>query len=340
MPDESNLYLRGSIWWMRATVNSVEQRESLRTSDVKIARALRDKRLQELKNARYFGIVRRSWKEAVAAWAERAAGQIAATTARRYAVSLLQVEPFLAPYDIDKIDQKVIAGLVSVRLRQATPATIRRDLTAVSRVLDFAEAEGWRDGNPALTAAKRVKERRDPIVLPDPGDVEYLIRACSRRYGPLVRAAWLTGARQDEIVRATWSSFNARAGTLEIIGKGNKRRTLRLSPEGSAHLSAQPVTLGCPLIFCKDSGEPFGRASADFNHFRRKAIALARKEGRPFRRFRFHDLRHLFAVEALRGGMSIYVLQKHLGRGIAFGIRRRHWLGFAFRVRWILPGRG
>ena len=27
-------------------------------------------------------------------------------------------------------------------------------------------------------------------------------------------------------------------------------------------------------------------------------------------------------------------------RGIAFGIRRRHWLGFAFRVRWILPGRG
>ena len=24
----------------------------------------------------------------------------------------------------------------------------------------------------------------------------------------------------------------------------------------------------------------------------------------------------------------------------AFGIRRRHWLGFAFRVRWILPGRG
>ena len=32
-----------------------------------------------------------------------------------------------------------------------------------------------------------------------------------------------------------------------------------------------------------------------------------------FKRFRFHDLRHLFAVEALRGGMSIYALSKHLG---------------------------
>ena len=30
--------------------------------------------------------------------------------------------------------------------------------------------------------------------------------------------------------------------------------------------------------------------------------------------------------------------RRRLGpRGIAFGIRRRHWLGFAFRVRWILP---
>jgi oxalate decarboxylase len=31
---------------------------------------------------------------------------------------------------------------------------------------------------------------------------------------------------------------------------------------------------------------------------------------------------------------------EEVSRGIAFGIRRRHWLGFAFRVRWILPGRG
>lgn len=32
-----------------------------------------------------------------------------------------------------------------------------------------------------------------------------------------------------------------------------------------------------------------------------------------FRPFRFHDLRHLFAVNALKNGMSIYQLSKHLG---------------------------
>ena len=32
-----------------------------------------------------------------------------------------------------------------------------------------------------------------------------------------------------------------------------------------------------------------------------------------FRPFRFHDLRHKFAVDALRSGMGIYDLQQHLG---------------------------
>lgn len=32
-----------------------------------------------------------------------------------------------------------------------------------------------------------------------------------------------------------------------------------------------------------------------------------------FAPFRFHDLRHLFAVEALRGGMGVYALSHHMG---------------------------
>jgi hypothetical protein len=45
----------------------------------------------------------------------------------------------------------------------------------------------------------------------------------------------------------------------------------------------------------------------------RSADKDAGKTSPDFRRFRFHDLRHLFAVEALRGGMDIYTLSKHLG---------------------------
>ena len=53
MPDP-NLYLRGGVYWLRATIKGVEHRESLRTRDVKVARRLRNKRIEEI--ARHAGM--------------------------------------------------------------------------------------------------------------------------------------------------------------------------------------------------------------------------------------------------------------------------------------------
>jgi integrase/recombinase XerD len=311
---KSNLYLRGGVYWLRATVAGVEHRESLRTRDVKAARKLRDKRIEEIVAARRHGERTRPWIEAVTEWAEHAADQLGANTKTRYAVSLSMVKPHLTNYSIDRVDGKAIAALMEARRKAgASAATIRRDLTAVSRVLDYAEAMGWREGNPTLSKRRLLKERRDPILLPVSSDIEAIIAASSQRFGALIRAAWLTGCRQDELVQASWRSFDDRAGTLEVIGKGNKRRTISLSEQASAHFSAQPRTLGSSLIFCREGGAPFKEAASDFTHVRRTMLAKAKKAGAEFQRFRFHDLRHLFAVEALRDGWSIYALSKHLG---------------------------
>jgi integrase/recombinase XerD len=311
---EPNLYQRAGVWWLRATIRGVECRESLRTRDIKTARRLRDARLEEISAARWRGERARSWRDAVTEWAEHAADQLAPSTARRYAVSLGMIEPYLSPLDIDKINGATIATLIAARRREgASPATVRRDLTAISQVLDYAEAMGWREGNPTLSKRRMLKERRDPIALPDPTDIETLIAAASPRFSALIRAAWLTGCRQDELVTASWRRFDARAGTLEIIGKGNKRRTLALSGQATAHISAQPATLGSKLIFCREGGLAFKEAASDFGHLRRKVEKDAKRAKSEFRRFRFHDLRHLFAVEWLRKGGNIYDLSKHLG---------------------------
>lgn len=311
---EPNLFKRGGVYWLRATVRGVERRESLRTRSLETARRLRDERIEALRAARWRGERVRSWRAAVTEWAEHVAGQLAPATAERYTVSLTQCEPWLVSFSIDKIDGSCIAALIAGRRKAgATPATVRRDLTAISRVLEYAEAMGWREGNPTLSKRRLLKERRDPIALPDPADVETVIAAASRPFGALIRAAWLTGARQAELVNAEWKKFDGRAKTLEIIGKGNKRRVLSLSVEASAHISAQPRVLGGKLIFCRETGEAFAQAASDFTHLRRGVAARATKEKRRFGCFRFHDLRHLFAVEALRGGMSIYRLSKHLG---------------------------
>ncbi len=45
----------------------------------------------------------------------------------------------------------------------------------------------------------------------------------------------------------------------------------------------------------------------------RRADARAKREKRPFKPFRFHDLRHWYAVDYLRRGGNIYDLAAILG---------------------------
>lgn len=312
MSDEKFLFKRNETWWLRTTVAGIQYRESLRTDDVKVARKRRDKRIEEITAARHFGERKVTWLAAVDAWGRFIVGQKQPKTLQRYAVSLKKVEPFLRTYHVADINGRVIADMIEmIQKTKVTAATIRRDLTAVSRVLEYAEARGWRDGNPTLSKRRILKERRDPIALPQVADIEAVIEHSPLRFGYLIRAAWLTGCRQDELVTARWRAFNALAGTLEVIGKGNKRRTIKLDPAVIKLIANIPPVVGSDLIFCGDNGDMVAQASSDFAHFRRKTVA---KAGAAFQKFRFHDLRHLFAVEALRSGrMDIYTLSKHLG---------------------------
>lgn len=312
---EKNLFSREGVWWLRARINGVEVRESLRTGDLRTARKRRDARVEALKSASFHGVRRVPWLDAVTEWTAYSKDQLGPKTRLRYAVSLEQVRPHLERLHIHEIDGKKIVAMIAARRADgATAATIRRDLTAISMVFRYAVAMEWCEGNPTLEKRTILKERRDPIVLPEHPDIEEYIAAASPQLAALIRAAWLTGCRQDELVTVTWKQFRHNRGTLEVIGKGNKRRTITLSQKAGDFIASLPRALGSDLIFCKQDGEPFSQAASDFTHLRRAVLAKAKKEKRAVGRFRFHDLRHLFAVEALRAAeMSIYTLSKHLG---------------------------
>jgi integrase/recombinase XerD len=322
---DDHLYKRGKIFWLRTTVAGREFRESLRCSDIKIARKRRDARLAEIEGAVRFGEVRHTWEEAVTQWATHALGQVARTTAKRYAVSLQQCGHVLKGADIASIDGKTIQHLINQRRQvdRATPATVRRDLTAISRVLEYAEALGWREGNPTLSKRKLLRERRDPIALPTSSDIGLITQLSSPRFARLITAAELTGCRQDELTSLTWKQFQPKTGTLEVIGKGNKRRTIQLSEAATAHIDGTVRVLGSELIFCTPQGTKWSSPASYFVKIRDR-VAKANKDFKPFR---FHDLRHLWAVEALRGGMGIYALSKHLGH-TSVSVTERVYLAF------------
>jgi integrase/recombinase XerD len=304
-----NLYQRNGVWWFCVVVAGRKIRQSLRVSDVKSARRLRDQKLEQIESARA-GIAAPAWKDAVAAYLTHVTGQLGAKTIQRYAVSIKQCAPWLESLKLTEIKKKTLTDMIEARRRTGVEvATIRRDLTAISVVLTYAEAHLEHEGNPALDLQRLYKERRDPIVLPTREAIDKVHGAATRRFGALIRAAELTGCRLDELVSAKWRNFDKRAGTLLVVGKGNKARTLDLSPAALTHFRTHPQTLDSELIFCTSEGEAYANASSNFGQLCRRVEEIDPK----FERFRFHDLRHFYAVHSLLGGMDLWTLQQQLG---------------------------
>jgi integrase/recombinase XerD len=332
-----NTEWHGDILYGRKRINGKLRRWSLRTGDVKIGSERVKEDIERLTAAAYYGDQRVRWEDLVASWAEtHITHEVSPLTAKRYAVSLRQLEPFLLGKFLDEIDRDLVKSIVDQRRAQGvTTATIKRDLTAGSSVLEFAEA----DQNPFLDRLKRLKERRDPIVLPDLAHVQRIVERAPGRMPQLIQAAIATGCRQTELVTAQRSRLDHVRRQLTVVGKRNKLRVIDLDfQDGYEILRAIPAKLGCRWLFWHGQGDPYRNLASNFAQVIRSEFVraydafhgttaknrpdvdeLLKLEGGPdwpdigFRTFTFHDLRHLSAVLWLKSGRSIYDLKDRLG---------------------------
>ena len=305
-------YWRGDKLWSRFTVAGREHRESLRTDDPKTARTRVAKMIEKATGAARYGEDRRSWLAAKLEWQKHIATHVGPATGVRYDCSIRQVETFFAHLYIDEVERSHIMDMRKERQSKISNATVRRDLQALSSLLEFAEFNGWRQGNPAALVLKRTKERRDPILLPTEADYEFMRSRLSQTMEALMVAGRATGARISELTDVERRDLNAKASTLTVIGKGNKRRTVAIDAEAVRVLSSLPASIKTKRLFHFD-GEAASNASFIFSKATKAARLAAQKLKREFTGFRFHDLRHWFAVSWLQSGGSIYDLQHHLG---------------------------
>lgn len=310
-------YWRSGTLWARFTVGGCEHRESLRTSEVATARSrVADMRKKAI-GAAVYGEDRKTWMQAYVEWSDYIAKEVSATTAKRYNVSINQIEGPIKGLFVDEITKAHVLSIVKGRrAAKVTNATIRRDLQALSSVLQYAELHDWRVGNPAKLIMETLSERREPIALPTEDDFAYMLSRLTPMMGALMVAARATGARISELTKAERSQFNAKAGTLTIIGKRNKRRAIELGQKAADVLAKLPASTKTKNLFFFSTEEgttPLHNASFIFSKATKAARLAAQKDKREFTGFRFHDLRHWFAVDWLKSGRSIYDLQQHLG---------------------------
>lgn len=313
------LYTRNGIFWARFKIKGVEYRESLRTRSERVA----EKRLKVVKQAImervYYGAQEEvSWKQAVVSWSEKgpAAVGIKASTFDRYVTSVGQLDPYLGEKMLHEIDNRLLKQIVSARQKHGiTNATIRRDMTAVSSVLAHCVDQEWIEENPARTIDRtRFKERRAQIILPRPDSLAMML-ANQSRFMDMAELSLETGMREEEVAALEHDRINRARSTATLENtKGNRVREVTLTPKAIAIIDRQPRHFRSRYVFWQRDGERFTSVP---EQWRNKTHAVARKAaqaGVTFIPFRFHDLRHLFAVTYLREQRgSIYALQQELG---------------------------
>lgn len=246
------------------------------------------------------------------------ADRVSMKTQERYLCSLTVLAPYLDGKFIDEVDGKLVAGIIRGRREQGrSVATVKRDLVALSSVMGFCIDEGWLEANPVLPRLGRLKERRDPISLPDPTHIEILSRRAPGRFSNLIRAAHLTGCRMDELVSAKPVQFSETRRQLTVRGKRNKIRTIDLS-EGAYQVIKEAVADKAEWIFSHD-GLRYKQVSCRWRDLSRGISCKTGPNNDGVKPFPFHHLRHSFAVNYLKtprpdgSPASIYLLSQHLG---------------------------
>lgn len=315
----TTLYQRGKVWWGRCHLAGIEHRCTLRTGDRREAATRYKAWRLKLERTAIGNPEAPTFRQAAVQWAEEVLPKsVKASVAQRYLVSVRQLEPVFGSLRVDQITPEVIGDYIRRRGLTASNATVQRDLTALSRLLSACVTWGWRQDNPvSLYDRSSIRERRDPITLPRPQDVDMLLAACPPGMAALLRLLDLTGMRKAEAVTLDADNVDLESRTIKITRTktGRPRVITFVTPGGDVGtvLDSLPRTRGAIFRSRHDTPYALGSFSAGVGQIMRAVVERERLAGRSFRRFRIHDLRHGFAVRALANGMNIYAVSRHLG---------------------------
>jgi integrase len=228
-------------------------------------------------------------------------GGVKPGTAKRYLVSIGQIDPYFRKLRLADISVARVAQFVRSRQEAgATNATIRRDLTTMSRVLAYAKSQVMIAVNVVEDYDRSfLTERRQSIVAPEDTVIEEAKKLCLEKGKPelatLIGFLRATGLRTGEALRAT--AGDIRGHQLTILETKNGRvRTIDL---GAA---VAPARRG--RLFHGLPGSPAVLA---------KVWDRIRVNMPEPKHFRLHDLRHAYAIAEIRAGRDIYDLSHHLG---------------------------
>ena len=201
-----------------------------------------------------------------------------------------------------------------------SPATIRREVSAIRTYFGFLVGEGTVADDPSDRLESPQRGRQLPDVL-SVAEIEALLAApqvderLAWRDRAFLELAYGAGLRVSELCNLTLTDLLMSEGLVRVFGKGGKERVVPIGRGVIGAVSTYLHTLRASLdrgksarrVLLNARGQPLSRVGA-WGIVKRSA----RRAGIT-KRVTPHTLRHSFATHLLEGGADLRAVQEMLG---------------------------
>lgn len=271
-------------------------------------------------------------------WAAEYLGGVKPNTVRVYTLNIRKhIKPAVGAVRLSALRPHMVQAFINGLGGSLSPASVILAYKVLYMALEKAVDLDYIPRNPAARCELPRREQEEIRPLDDMQATALLNAARGSSVENLVKLALFTGARLSELLGLTWDCVgestisiskqlarpDQRADGLFISPKNGKLRTLTPAPAALAVLKAQrhaqtaaqikagPLWENAHhLVFTTETGAPLDQWKAEAAF--RRILDTAGLHG-----VRFHDLRHTYAVNAIRAGDDIKTVQGNLGHASA-----------------------
>lgn len=248
------------------------------------------------------------------------------------------LKPAFGAVRLTDLHPHAVQGFVN-GLTHLSPSSISLAHKVLHVALEKAVQLEYIPRNPATKCILPKAERKDIEPLDDAQTALLLAASKGTDMEHIISVALFTGLRMSEIAGLTWDSVDLKNGILTVdkqlvrpahkmdrvfmSPKGGKGRVITVAPSIIATLKKQQARQAemklkagavwnneYNLIFTQEDGRPYYQWKIAKNF--QSLLSDAGLEG-----VRFHDLRHTYAVNAIRAGDDIKTIQGNLGHTTA-----------------------
>lgn len=279
-------------------------------------------------------------------WAAEYLGGVKPSTVCAYTATInTHLKPGLGAIRLDELDTHTIQefynrlGKTTEDKKALSPKTIKNVHGVLHKAMQQAVLNGYLRSNPTDPCILPRAQRKEITPLDESGIGDFLEAIRGHRFEELYTLVLFTGLREGEALGLTWDCVDLNNGTLTIDKqlqlvrgskgeyrlvptKNGKGRTITLAPsllgvlkqvkrkQLQNRLRLGPLWTDSGFVFTDEAGEHLKHITV-YKAFK----AVMQELGKP--EVRFHDLRHSYAVAALRSGDDVKTVQENLGHATA-----------------------